>query len=68
MRSLRSQLLRTLALMLLAVFITQGFVLYGALAHLNESQTLMHLSHDGDSVLSAMGVDAHRSLRRLGAT
>ena len=62
MKSLRSQLLRTLALMLLAVFVTQGFVLYGALAHLNESQTLMHLSHDGDSVLSAIGVDAQGRL------
>ena len=62
MRSLRRQLLRTLALMLLAVFVTQGFVLYGALAHLNESQTLMHLSHDGDSVLSAIGVDAQGRL------
>lgn len=32
MTSLRRQLLRTLALMLVLVFVTQGFVLYGALA------------------------------------
>lgn len=63
MRSLRQQLLRTLALMLALVFLTQGFVLYGALAHLSESQTLMHLAHDGDTVLSVLEPDQLGGLR-----
>jgi len=63
MRSLRQQLLRTLALMLVLVFVTQGFVLYGALAHLSESQTLMHLAHDGDTVLSVLESDPQGGLR-----
>jgi hypothetical protein len=62
MRSLRRQLLRTLTLTLLAVFITQGFVLYGALVHLANSQTLLHLSHDSESVLSAIDVDGKGQL------
>ena len=62
MRSLRRQLLRTLTLTLLAVFITQGFVLYGALVHLANSQTLLHLSHDSESVLSAIDVDGQGQL------
>ena len=62
MRSLRQQLLRTLTLTLLAVFITQGFVLYGALVHLANSQTLLHLSHDSESVLSAIDVDGQGQL------
>ena len=62
MRSLRRQLLRTLTLTLLAVFITQGFVLYGALVHLATSQTLLHLSHDSESVLSAIDVDGKGQL------
>lgn len=63
MASLRTQLLRTLALMLVLVFVTQGFVLYGALAHLSDSQTLMHLAHDGDTVLSALEPDGQGGLR-----
>ena len=62
MGSLRRQLLRTLTLMLLAVFVTQGFVLYGALVHLAESQTIQHLSHDSESVLSAMDVNGQGQL------
>ena len=63
MTSLRTQLLRTLALMLVLVFVTQGFVLYGALAHLSESQTLMHLAHDGDTVLAVLEPDGQGGLR-----
>ena len=63
MTSLRQQLLRTLALMLVLVFVTQGFVLYGALAHLSESQTLMHLAHDGDTVMAVLEPDSQGGLR-----
>jgi signal transduction histidine kinase len=56
--SLRRQLLRTLTGVLLAVFATQGVVLYMALGHQSHQQTLMHLSHDGDSVLAAVVIDA----------
>ena len=63
MTSLRRQLLRTLALMLVLVFVTQGFVLYGALAHLSESQTLMHLAHDGDTVMAVLEPNGQGGLR-----
>jgi hypothetical protein len=46
-----------ITLMLLEVFITQGFVLYGALVHFGNSQTLLHLSYGSESVLSAIDLD-----------
>lgn len=56
--SLRRQLLRTLTLVLVAVFITQWLVLVWALDYISREQVLSHLAHDGDSVLSALDLDA----------
>ncbi|MBI5279077.1 MAG: hypothetical protein HY854_21760 [Burkholderiales bacterium] len=54
MKSLRSRLLRTLALVLLALFVAEWLLLAVAIRRVSEDGTLTHMAHDGDGILGAL--------------